>query len=402
MKSNFLLYLILTPYFLLSCINPKKEKTSESAISNSNRTTLFVRGDINNLLQIDSIFSDITAIPLETNENCLITQVDKVLFYGEKMLLQDHAQRLFVYDLRGKFLYEIAKQGRGPGEFSELRDFDIDKDGNIYILQYEKILKYNINGKFLQSFPFSFSPTGEIYCNPLDFALKSDGNFYIWGGSFGINGNPEGKLFAMYEMTKEGKIINKYFPLKHILNGEWPNRFSRFGNLIIMNPFFGSNTIYSFDSISANERYYIDFGKKTLDLPVPEDFTSIRDFRIKVDQAYFNSIAKFTETNDWIYFMFAYKMHLYNVYFSKKLNRSFLSTQYPYISGRITPWLISGSYNDNFIALIDSKYIIEQIDKCNSMDFNSLPSSEKNNMGRLKQLKITDNPVLFICSLKKY
>jgi hypothetical protein len=402
MKIKLLLFVFVLPFVLYSCGNGKKEKTGESEIISTNRTTLNIKGDINNLLQIDSIFTDIKTIPLETNDKCLITEIEKVMFYQEKMLLQDQAQRLFVFNLNGRFLYEVAKLGRGPGELTDLRDFDIDREGNIYILQYKKILKYSIDGKFLQSFPFTFSRTDEIYCNPLEFALKSNGNFYIWGASLGIKSNPEGKLFAMYEMTREGIIVNKYFPLKHIINGEWQNRFRRFENLLIMNPIFGSNTVYSFDSLTVNERYLIDFGKKTLDQPVPEDFTSIRDFRINIDQSYFHSIGKFIEVDDWIFFMFQYQMHVYTVYFSKKLNKSFLSRQWPLVSGRIAPYIISGAYNDSFIAFINPKYVNEQINKCKEVDFNSLPASTKKNMERLEKIKETDNPVMFICSLKKY
>lgn len=402
MKIKLLFFVIVLSYFLYSCGNGKKEKTDESEIVSTNCITLKIKGDINSLLQIDSIFTDIKTIPLETKDECMIEEIVKAIFYGDKLFLQDNMKRLLVFNTNGKFLYEIGKIGRGPGEFLELRDFDIDKEGNIYILSFLKILKYKSDGTFLKGFSYHFAPTDEIYCNPLEFALKSNGNFYIWGASFSIKSNPEGKLFAMYEMTREGKIVNKYFPLKHIINGEWQNRFRRFENLLIMNPIFGSNTVYSFDSLTVNERYLIDFGKKTLDQPVPEDFTSIRDFRINIDQSYFHSIGKFIEVDDWIFFMFNYQMHLYNVYFSKKLNKSFISRQWPLVSGRIAPWNILAGNNDNFISFIDPKYVIEQINKCKEMDYNNLPASVKKNIERLEKIKVTDNPVMFICSLKEY
>jgi hypothetical protein len=402
MNTNHLIYFLLIPFVLFSCNNQKNEKSIESGISNSNRSNLIIAGDLTHLLQYDSIFADITTIPLETNENCLITKVEKVMFYGDKMLLRDQAKKLFVFNSNGKFLNEIAKQGRGPGEVLELRDFDIDSEGNVYVLDFQKIHKYTIEGKFLQSYSFSFSPKDEILCNPLDFARRSNGNFYIWGASFGIDSNPEGKFFAMYEMTKDGKIINRYFPLKHIITGESGGRFTRYKNQIIMNPFFGSNSIYSFDSVLVSEKYFLDFGKKTLDLPIPEDFTSIREFKINIDQSYFHSISHFMETDNWIYFMFTHKMRVYNVYYSKELKKSFLSTVYPQVSGHLTPYMLLGSHDNNLIAFMDADYVLAQINKLKALDLSTLSPSEKSNLERLKQLESTDNPVLFICSLKKY
>lgn len=400
MDIKILIFIIVLSSSLFSCNNGNKKQSNGSEINKTNLTNLKIREDFNNLLQIDSIFNDITTIPLETKEECLITEIDKVLFLGNKMLIQDRAQKLFVFNTDGEFLNEIGKKGKGPGEFIELRDSEIDKDGNIYILDYKKILKYNIYGSFLKSYPFHFSQNNEIYCTPFQFAIKDDGNFYIWGGSIGIKDNTK-NLFAMYEMTKEGEIKNRYFPLKYNIENH-THRFNHYKDITLIDPIFGSNIIYSINKLEIEERYHIDFGERTLDIPVPEGFSSLVDFKTRIDNRYFHSIKGFTETNDWIYFKFVYKRQVFNVYFSKKINQSFISKQWPLVSGRIAPWMISASYNDNFIAFIEPQYVIEDINKCMVLDFYSLPESEKRNLERLRQIKTTDNPILFICSLKNY
>ena len=220
MKIKLLFFVIVLSYFLYSCGNGKKE-TDESEIISNNRITLKINGDINNLLQIDSIFTDIKTIPLETKDECMIEEIVKAIFYDNKLFLQDNMKRLLVFNTNGKFLYEIGKIGRGPGEFLDIRDFDIDKEGNIYIHSYLKILKYKNDGTFLKRFSYRFAPTDEFYCIPFQFAVKSNGNFYIWGGSSGIEYLPDKKFFAMYEMTKDGVIINKYFPVKYNIAGNY-------------------------------------------------------------------------------------------------------------------------------------------------------------------------------------
>jgi hypothetical protein len=384
-------------YSLFSCINNKNETTESSEIIKNNRLNLKINGGLDNLLQVDSIFKDIEAIPLETRNECLITSITKALFYKDKILLHDNAARLLVFNINGKFLYEIGKQGRGPGEFSELRDFDLDKDGNVYILDYLKIHKYKIDGAYIKSFSFHYSLE---LCYPLQFAVINDNDSYIWGGSFGIRDNSKGNIFAMYEM-EGGKIIKRYFPVKYNIVGS-SRQFTHFGDLILIDPIFGSNIIYSINNGKVAERYFIDFGKKTLDISVPEGFNSLGDFKARIDNNYFHTIYGFTETENWIYFKFVNKHHLYNVYYSKELKKSFLSMQWPLPSSRIAPWQILDSYKDCFIAFIDPKYVIGQIDNCKKMEINTLPEFEKKNISRLGQLKITDNPIFFMCSTKTF
>ncbi|MCX6326526.1 MAG: 6-bladed beta-propeller [Bacteroidia bacterium] len=392
-----LLIICLLFCFLFSCVN---EKQNVNKINKDNRINIKIEGNINNLLQIDSIFSDIRTMPLETKEECLITDIVKVLFHQDKMFLQDKAQRLFVFSTNGKFLYEIGKKGKGPGEFLELRDFDIDKDGNIYILDFREILKYTIEGKFSIRFLLPFEKN-VIHCNPIQFALKSNGNFLLWGGSAGIKEKTAEDLFVMYEMNNKGKLINRYFPLTNQIEGNF-SRFKQYKDIILIDPVFGSNVIYSISNEGIEERYYIDFGGKTLTIPVPEGFKSLSDFKSRIDKNCFHSIRGFIESNDWIYFKFVFERNICNCYFSKKLNKSFISKGWPSVSHRIAPSRILGNYSDTLIAFIDPNIIIEDINNCKKADFNSLPVSEKKNIERLKQIKNTDNPIMFICSLRNY
>jgi hypothetical protein len=133
--------------FTVSCNNGSSDNGSNR---NANCTNIEVAGNINRLLQIDSIFSGFTAIPLETRIECLMIQILIIRIQKGKMFLQDKRKSLFVFDTNGKFLHGIGKMGKGPGEYFELRNFDIDKNGNIYILDFRKILMYNNNGAFIK------------------------------------------------------------------------------------------------------------------------------------------------------------------------------------------------------------------------------------------------------------
>jgi hypothetical protein len=394
-----IIILIFILLICFSCNNLKKKQINESDNKKINLKILKINGDINSLLQIDSIFSDFTIIPLETKEECLISRINKVLHYEDKFLLQDDAQKLLLFNTNGKFLYEVGKKGKGPGEFIELRDFDIDKAGNIYILDWNRILKYSINGIFMKAYPIHFSHDNNYFAG--NMAIKNNDNFLIWSGSIAIKDKNKGKVFAIHEISKEGEVVKSFYPLKYHVGGNY-NQFKRYKDLILIDPIFGSNIIYSINMEDVEGRYYIDFGERTLKIPVPEGFTSLSDFKKRIEIDYFHSIMNFIETDEWIYFTFFFKDKVYNVYFSKKLNKSFISKQWPLVSGRIAPWMISTSYNDKLIAFVEPPYVIEDINKCKMLNFNSLPLSVKNNLKNLAQIKSSNNPILFICSMKNY
>ena len=54
-------------------------------------------------------------IPLQTNDSILIKYISRIIKHGDKLLVQ-HDNRASVFDLAGKYLYDIGKQGGGPDE----------------------------------------------------------------------------------------------------------------------------------------------------------------------------------------------------------------------------------------------------------------------------------------------
>ncbi|NDV66538.1 6-bladed beta-propeller [Bacteroides sp. 224] len=115
-------------------------------------------------------------IPLETNENCLISAIDKVIYKHHKFYVFDKGgSAIYVFNENGKRIHTIHQVGNGPGEYDYPMDIDVDKDGNLYV--------YNHTNQTLLKFPFdnitkgeTFIKTGE-YC--MDFALTESGHIYM-------------------------------------------------------------------------------------------------------------------------------------------------------------------------------------------------------------------------------
>ena len=70
-------------------------------------------------------------IPLQTNDSILIKYISRIIKHGDKLLVQ-HDNRASVFDLAGKYLYDIGKQGGGPDEFSRISGLE-PHDHLIYI-----------------------------------------------------------------------------------------------------------------------------------------------------------------------------------------------------------------------------------------------------------------------------
>ena len=152
MRIKKTIFIISVLLIMVSC----KSNKIDNIIKSDDCMKLIIPENINNVLPIDSIFSNIRIVPLETNDNCLIGQIAKVEFYDDKIFLLDSFRKLLVFDINGKFLFNVGKVGRGPGEYPEIRDFDLDENGNIYVLTYQKILQFSKNGKYLKKIPLNF------------------------------------------------------------------------------------------------------------------------------------------------------------------------------------------------------------------------------------------------------
>ncbi|MDR2037710.1 MAG: 6-bladed beta-propeller [Bacteroidales bacterium] len=116
--------------------------------------------DIPIIIDIDSAkvaplnVNHIQYIPLETSKECFIGHPSKVLIRNNQIYVADfdNAMALFVFDMQGKFIFKIARKGKGPGEYISFQDFDIQNNGDIYIFDHfgKKFLIFNSTGEYLR------------------------------------------------------------------------------------------------------------------------------------------------------------------------------------------------------------------------------------------------------------
>lgn len=388
---------IILIFFFGACTSKKEEIiTDESIIYSNKKIVIKVPEKWDNLLQYDSIFEKVTAIPLETSANCLLSSIEKVKFFEDFIFILDNRNNILQFTDSGKFVKTFVEKGKGPGECYEIRDFDIDQEGNVYILDFSKISKYSKKGKFLKTYKFYYSPKNIIQCNPLQFALCGENNFYIWGGSFSIKENKNRNLFVMYKMNYKGEITGRYFPLNYKI-GFNNNQFSKYDEDYIISPYYGCNIIYAANDTCIYSKYQLDFGKFTFKESIPENFLDLGDFKAEVDQKYANNIRNIVETEDWLYFTFNFKGYLKNVYYSKKLDKAFVSLPYPRLKDRVMPWKIFASDRNYLVAFIEPSLLLDDLQSISNGNNNDKLIKEV-----LEKTTINDNYIMLKCLTKKY
>src|SRR5690554_431203 len=346
-----------------------------------------------NTIQVDSLFESIDIIPLETTEKSLISNAKKIIIYNDKKIyIQDFINSLYVFDINGKFIQKIRKQGQGPKEYIQLAGFDVDNHGNIYILDYHKILKFDPDGNFEFSKNLNFS-TKKFQCWPEQLLVANDG-YFIWSGSLGIKENKDNRHFAMYYITNDYKMDKGFFPIKHKLMSSLC-RFRRYDNLYNIDPTFGNDTIFSIIEDEVVPRYYINFGKRALKKKIPDEYNSFSEFKSEIAANHSFSPINFTETDDWIYFSFSHNFKYYNAFYSKVKKKTYVSA----ISPESFPKWIDSSWGNSLIILVDPVNIIGN---SNSNWFDSFRIKNNALEEKFKSVSLTDNPVVFVCKMKKF
>lgn len=108
----------------------------------------------------DSIYvKNLEKIPLQTDRNCLIGNIDKLEVMMDKIWIMDKkiTKQIFVFDLNGKFERTIGKIGKGPGEYTHyLEDFFVDSLKKEVGLMgaYGMLNIYDLNGNYKKTHNF--------------------------------------------------------------------------------------------------------------------------------------------------------------------------------------------------------------------------------------------------------
>lgn len=121
-----------------------------------------------------SLFVDsITSIPLETREECLLGHIQDIIITDTFLLiLPEEHNAIYCFNLLGKYLRKIARQGNGPGEYSFINQFSYNKYRNSISVVGTKVIEYDLYGNCKNEFNLGYYAMN-------DLLLLDDGGYIL-------------------------------------------------------------------------------------------------------------------------------------------------------------------------------------------------------------------------------
>ena len=104
-------------------------------------------------ISFDNQFCDIKLIPLENRYEAMLSYVPSMVITDKWFIMLDERdnENVLLFDHDGKYHGNVGEVGHGHGEFNAVFDVTTDTADNIYLLDFDKILKYDLNGKYIQT-----------------------------------------------------------------------------------------------------------------------------------------------------------------------------------------------------------------------------------------------------------
>jgi hypothetical protein len=373
-------YIILCLFIIIGC-----RKSTVSDISNR----LSVPLDEDEIMSVsaDSLYSSVTYIPLETTDESLFYDIDKLLIHDDVYYLLDRKQDVILtFDGKGKYSGKLSQKGNGPGEYLSLEDFFID-DSLLYALSSDsrKIIIYDLNFNFVKSFNI------DTYATNIDFLGD---NIFV----FTNFGSADHKNIYVVDKTN-GKIKNRMVDFLEKQEGvsyaslpfaKWND------SLYIVFPY--DYSIYSLTADRCENYCSFDFGKNNM---FPESFLSFsddeRDDYVKRKYASFyerpvDGMDNLHISEQFIFFTVVHHVSEYKVFIDKK-SRQFTvgyvtsTEKYPFTIKFLS------IYKDKMIYCVSPELIHDIMERRKDLKLEI-------DYDFFRRLDIADNPVLCLHTLK--
>lgn len=380
-----------------------------------NTATMYADADtisIDGATRCDSlIFSDFFKAPkvvlLETKPECVVQNIRSLEIYKEDIyILDDRANKLYIFDGNGKFKRTISSPGRGHGEYMKLADFSIDRTKEvIYLLDEatDEILKFRLDDyKFLSS-------------------IKAVQNGYLTycmqeiGGKIYLNRSSvlEKEKYELREIDeRNGKQVGKFlksddynhgwnFPLSlehsnfYSKNSQSPKYIGLFSNLIMNVTADGVFAAYIVDS-----RNFVNKDEVLMMQRVAEGKLEKIDFSGIYSQKRIHQISRFIESPSKVFFQYLEGDERNYLVYDKASGKTKTSSLFmnDYVSDKnMIPMDFCYSDERGVVALLKPcfmphfiKYIVDGGKMRTHLD----------NYSRLIKLNKDSNPVLFFHEYK--
>ncbi|GHV27004.1 hypothetical protein FACS1894176_08440 [Bacteroidia bacterium] len=361
--------------------------------------TLLINPSEAQKVNYSQVFSKVDYIPIPTDEDFLIGDVDKLIVTDSHILMMDKyiSHSVFIFDKSGTEKIQLSKLGNAPGEYVVMQDIFFDSEKQelvIYCNIRKKLLCYNVNGKFIreESIPFRgwrVKPVGNNY------AIFSD---YI----FNDNAKKSKKYPNIILSSLSENIISSadFFTEDVDTKIVWssvPDFSETTDKSVSIKPDHG-NIVYHITADSIYPAYRLDFGKYNIDARYWEKATE-KGVTLKRVNEYCNALGlcesyNLLEDSDYLYFNYKQKEKANTVFYSKKTNKMVHANAFLNDMDQITAFHPKLLYDKKIYCLLKAEDIL--LAKTFLAQNKLLPPEILDNTQEF------DNPVIVIFTLKDF
>ena len=393
--------LLLIGFFFISCF---QKKSHQNNIPHAE--TVVLELDVNDKkdVRLSDLCDSIGCILFELTEGSEMSFINKIIEYDQKYYVRTTHQmqngRLLVFDLEGNFLYPIGKRGQGPGEYRDIKDFDINEKGEIIISDGIKVIKYDHNGNYmLENRPV---PVYEL--------IENSGK--VIGLRNHMNDNASNLLIIMNDRLE---VINELFSfdkkdfvrVNHYVN--YNNLSSNNDTLYFSFPFH--DLIYYLSDDSIHSAFFMHFGSKRL----PESIFTAGDNYKQISQKIekignFRTRVSFYITDSFIYWRSRDKDYNGYVYFYNRNTKKILAGHgfiddlcFGLLSFRLKAKNLPINFSEeSLLWAVSASFLIDQYNQIGQQEKEQLASKYPHIAGIIKELDEESNPVVFKMKIKNF
>jgi hypothetical protein len=261
------LILLVTAVLIFACKQKGSVSTAEVEIIDTN-TELTESAS--------NLFEQIKVIALETTDASLVgSSIKRVEILDNRIFMFNQIQshgNILCFDLSGKFLFKIDRMGQGPGEYTYLADFFIDKyRDHLVTLNFPEVRHWDLDGNFLYSVKADdmYNARRIIYQNDSTYLAFNDGGVetVVPKGTSLLHLDPE-----TMNVRNKSNYINEY------VYNVGDSRFSIYNKRILC--FSYNDSIYDVSDINnVRAVYFIDYkGQAKLKKQLWRDLSFMTDY----------------------------------------------------------------------------------------------------------------------------
>lgn len=175
--------------FLLIAVTACGSMNGDSANDKSNTKIIEVslKGDnpTSNLpIKFSSLYDSSQLVALETRSDAMVSEIANIRVVNDYIFISDLSLKVFVFDMQGRFVSKVDRRGRGHGEYVTLDQFAVNPNNNnisVLCTYLHKIFVYSLKGDFLYQIAFS----EDDY--PRDFAELENGDYLFYTPDYNRN-----------------------------------------------------------------------------------------------------------------------------------------------------------------------------------------------------------------------